>query len=101
LQHLFGAGAHAEVVGEVDPANHTGRINQNFGRTGDIVAISAGPFVEQVVAADDFGVGVGEEGIGVAGFAAQAGGFTGRVHANGDGSDSGGLKFGEMLFDTP
>jgi hypothetical protein len=45
LEHLVGAGADAEVVREIDPANDAGGIDEEFGGTSDIVTFDASAFV--------------------------------------------------------
>jgi hypothetical protein len=49
------------------------------------VAVDSSAFVKEIVAADHFGIGVGEERVGVAGFAAEILRFAGRIDADGDG----------------
>ena len=52
------------------------------------MAFDTGALVKQIVAADSFGIGVGEEGIGVTSLAAEILGFAGRVDADGYGPDA-------------
>jgi hypothetical protein len=65
------------------------------------VAVDAGSAVEQVVAADDARVGVGEEGVGVAGLTAEIPRGLGRVDADRDRPDSQILEALQVLLDTP
>ena len=88
LQHFVGAGANAEVAGEIDPANGAGGVDEKFSGAGDVAATDAGAFVQDIVAPDDFGIGVGEERIRIPGLATQVRGFSGRVNADGDRLDS-------------
>ena len=85
---MVGTGADAEVARQIDPANGTGGVKEKLGGASDVVAIDAGAFVQEVVAADYFGIGVGEERIGVAGFAAEVLRLAGRINANGYGPDT-------------
>jgi hypothetical protein len=48
------------------------------------MAVHAGAFVKEIVAADHFGVGVGEESVRVTSFAAEILRLRGRVDADGD-----------------
>jgi len=101
FEDLVGAGADAEVAGEIDPANGAGGIEEELGGAGDVMAVDAGAFVKEIVAADHFGIGVGEERVGVAGFAAEILGFAGRIDADGDGPDAELFEIRETFLDTP
>jgi hypothetical protein len=101
FQDLVGAGADAEVAGEIDPTDGPGGIDEELGGTGDIVPVNAGAFVKEIVAADYFGVRVGEERVGVAGLAAEILGLAGGIDADGHGLDAELLKIGETLLYTP
>ena len=59
MQHLFGAGADAEVFGEIFPADFTIRIHEKFGGAGDVGAADAGVGMNEVPAAHNFVFGVG------------------------------------------
>jgi hypothetical protein len=71
LEHFVGTGADAKVVGEIDPANCAGGVDEELRRAGDIVALHAGALVKKVVAADRFGIGIREKRVRVTGFAAE------------------------------
>jgi len=101
FQNLVGAGADAEVAGEVDPADGAGGIDEELSGASDVAAVDACAFVKEIVAADHFGGGVGEERIGVAGFAAEILGLAGRIDANGDGPDAEPFQIRETFLDTP
>jgi hypothetical protein len=88
LEDLVGAGSDAEVAGEIDPADGAGGIEQELGGASDIVAIDAGAFMQEVVAPDGFGVGVGKKRVGVVGLAAEILGLGGRVDTNGNRPDA-------------
>jgi hypothetical protein len=85
---LVGTGADAKVIGEIDPANCTGGVDEDLRRSRDVVAFDAGALVEEVVAADYFGIGIREKRVGVTGFAAEVLRLGGRIDANGDGLDA-------------
>ena len=101
MEHLFGPGADAQVVGEVDPADYPGGIDQELRRARDVVAVDAGSFVQQVVAADGLGIRVREKRIRIAGFAAEVLRLAGRIDADGHGPDAQFLEIREMILDTP
>jgi hypothetical protein len=65
------------------------------------VAVNAGAFVKEIVPTDYFGVRVGEERIGVAGFAAKLLRLAGRINANGHGPDAELFEIRETLLNTP
>jgi hypothetical protein len=88
LEHFVGTGADAKVIGEIDPADYAGGVDEELGRAGDVVAIDAGALVEEVVAADYFGIGIREKRVRVTGFAAEVLRFGGRVDTDGDGLDA-------------
>jgi len=85
LQNLLRAGPDAKVVSEVDPADRARGVDEELARSSDVVALDPGAFVEEVVAADYFGVWIGEKSVGIAGFAAQVLRFAGGINADGHG----------------
>jgi hypothetical protein len=87
LEHLLGAGADAEVIGEVDPADCTGGVDKELRWTRYVVAVDAGSLVEEIVAADYLGIGVREKRVVVAGLAAEVLGLGTRIDANSYGLD--------------
>jgi len=101
LEHLVGTGADSEVIGEIDPSDGARGIDEEFGGAGDVVAVDAGTFVEHIVAANDFRVGIGEKRIGVAGFMAEIMGLGGRIDADGHRLDTQFLELLQLLLDTP
>jgi hypothetical protein len=65
------------------------------------VAVDARSAVEQVVTADDARVGVGEEGVGVAGLTTEVPRDIGRVDADRNEADPPLLEALQVLLDTP
>jgi len=98
---LVGASANAEVAGEIDPADGAGGIDEELGGAGDVVAVDAGAFVQQIVAADHFSIGIGEKGVRVAGLAAEVLRLAGRIDADGDWPDAKLFEIRETLLNTP
>jgi hypothetical protein len=88
LEHLVGTGADAKVIGEINPTDCAGGIHEELRRARYVVALHAGASVEEIVAADCFGVRVGKESVGVAGFAAEVLGFRWRIDTDGYGLDA-------------
>jgi hypothetical protein len=101
LEHFVRADADAEVAGEIDPADGAGGVEKELGGAGDIVAVDAGAFVQEVISADYFGIGIGEESVGVAGLAAEILGLAGRIDTDGHGLDAELFKIRETFLDTP
>jgi hypothetical protein len=59
LQHNLGAGAHADVVGQVDPTDAARGVHQELGRAGNVPAVFASPAMQDSVAANHLGGGIG------------------------------------------
>jgi hypothetical protein len=72
FQHLFGSRAYGDVFGEIYPANYSARINEKLRRTGDVRAFWACTAMQQIVTANDFRLGIGQERVGVAEFLSLA-----------------------------
>jgi len=98
---LVGASANAEVAGEIDPADGAGGIDEELGGAGDVVAVDAGAFVKQIVAANHFSIGIGKKGVSVAGFVAEVLRLAGRIDTDGDGPDAELFEIRETLLNTP
>ena len=65
------------------------------------MSVLARAFVQDAVARDGLGVRIGKQREGVAGFLTQIARLLGRVDADRNRLDSGGMEIGETLFDTP
>lgn len=65
------------------------------------MAVHARTWVQEVILPDHLGVGIGEKSVGVAGFAAEVGGYVRLVYANGYGTNAQTLESGQLVFDTP
>jgi hypothetical protein len=68
---LLGTGADPVVFREVDPANRAVGCHEELGGTSDVASVDSLSGVDEVVAADSVGVGVGKYGEGEAGFARE------------------------------
>ena len=51
-EHLFGAGAYADVFREILPAHDAGAVDEELCWTGDVVAIGPPCDMQQIVTAD-------------------------------------------------
>ena len=85
---MLGTGADAEVIGEIDPADCAGGVYEELGGARYVVAVYAGSFVKEIVAADYFGLGIGEECVGVASLTAKVLRRGGSVNTYGNGLDA-------------
>jgi len=61
LENHLGAGAHANVIGQVHPANRPAGVHQEFGGAGDVLALFTALGVQNPVAADRFRLRIGQE----------------------------------------
>jgi hypothetical protein len=101
LQHLLGTCADAKVLGEIYPADLSGRVDQEFSGAGDIGAFNAGVGMDEVPAADDVVFGVRKNRESVTGGLAQMLGLLRSVYTNGDDTNLARVEIGKMLFETP
>jgi hypothetical protein len=98
---LLGAGADANILGEIHPADISGGVDQKFGGARDIGAVDAGVGMDEVPAADDIVFGVRENRESVTGGLAQMLGLLRSVYTNGDDADFARVEIGKALFETP
>lgn len=96
----MGAGADANVFGEVFPADGAGAVHEELGGTGDVRGFRASGVVQEVVTANDFRGGVREKGKGVTLLFAEILGNGGRVNANGYRADALCGELGELFLDA-
>lgn len=99
-EHLVGAGAYAQVFGEILPAYGAGAVYQKLRGTGDVMTIGPRRGVQQTVTPDYIQIGVGQEREGEARFAAQVGGDVRRVHADGYRANLVPLEFLKVRLDA-
>lgn len=99
-QHLVGFGADPEVFSEIGPAHCAGGIHQELRRTSNVTAFWPARFVQQVVAADGFSLGIRQDREGIAGLAGQVARDFRRVHADGYRTHPGGLKLFQVFLDA-
>ena len=58
-EHLIGARAYANVVGEVHPSHDSVRIHQELSGTRNVNSLGTSADVQQIIAADHFGFRIG------------------------------------------
>ena len=100
LQHRLGPGAHAVVVRQVPPANGAGGVDQEFGGAGDAGGDAFLRLVE-VVAMEDLGFLVAQEGVGPARLREVGAQGRGRIGADGDDADAALFEVRKVLLETP
>jgi hypothetical protein len=88
LEHLVGTGADTKVIGEIDPTDCAGGVDEEFRRSRYVVGVDAGALVEEVVAADYFGIGIRKKRVCVSGFTAEILRLRWRIDADGYGLDA-------------
>jgi len=99
-EELLGAGADANVFGEIFPADGAGAVDEKFGGAGDVGAIGAAGVVEQIVAANDVEVSVGKKSERVMLRLAKMFGNRGRVHTDGDGANALRRELGKIVLNA-
>jgi len=93
-QHLVGARSHANVLCEIDPTHHPRGVHQELCRAGDVVPLRSDTHMEQVITTDHFSFWIGKNREGVTGLLAEISRDLGRINADRNRSDTGGLKLG-------
>ena len=101
MEHLVGTGADAEVIRQVNPTDHPGRIDQKLRRARNVLSARTTPSVQQVVSANHPGRRIRKKNVGVSLFLAVSPSDCRRVHANGGNAYSSGSKIVESLLETP
>lgn len=82
-QHLVRSGAHPNVLSEIHPPHHAGRIHKKLRWPGNVAALRASAFVEQMVTANRLSIGIRKDRKCVSGLGRQFARDFGRVHADG------------------
>jgi len=100
-ENLLRPRADAQILGQVHPADRSGRIDQKFSGARNLASVRAAFVVEQVKAANGVKLFVGEERVGVALLPAVLPRNFRRVHANGHDLHSARLELIELFFETP
>ena len=98
---MLGAGADANILGEIHPAYISGCVDQKFGGARDIGAVDAGVGMDEVPAADNVIVGVRENRESIASGLAQMLGLLRSVYTNGDDANLARVEIGKVFFETP
>jgi len=100
-ENLLGARTDTQILGQIDPADRPGRIDQKFSGPRNLASVRAALAVEQVIAANGVKLFVGEERVGVALLLTKILGDWGRIHADGYDLHSARLELIKLFFETP
>jgi hypothetical protein len=98
---LFGSGANPVVLGQVDPADGSGGIEEEFGGARDVAAAYSSAGMNEVIAFDRGCVRIGEDGEAKAGLLCEIARDVWRIDTDRDGTNADGVDLSEVLLDTP
>ena len=101
VQHLIGARAYGDVLSEIDPANHAICVKKEFRRACDVRSFRAGAGMQQVIAADNFGLRIGKQRKRVAVLLRLPTIDLGRINADADYANPARIEFCKLLLETP
>jgi len=99
-KHLFCLGSYTNIFREVDPADGSRRINQEFCRPRNICLLGAALDVEQVITPDDLGLGIGKEDKAIALLTTEPGRFLRAIDADGHRAHAGIVEFFQILLNA-
>jgi len=101
FQNLLRPRAHPIILSEVAPTNDAARINQEFGRARYVMPVLALALMNQIVRANRFQIGIGQDREGVTGFLRQVARDFGVINADRHRSNPNFMKERQLLLDTP
>src|SRR5437899_11244479 len=101
LEHLLAGGANFVTLRQVDPADRCRGVKQKLRWAGNVGAANAASSMQQVVAANDFRLGVGEKREGVALLLAMCPRNLRWVHADGHNAHTARGEFLQLMLNTP
>ena len=101
LQHLLGARAHGNVLGEIHPANDAVGINQKFGWTRDVRAFRTGAGMQYIVPANNLRIRIGQQRKRVPKLLRFPLVNIRRIDANADNTNAARLELRQPLLETP
>ena len=99
-EHLIGSRSHADIFGEILPAHNARAIHQKLRRPGDVMPIGTTARVQQIIAADDIHLWIGEQRKCEPGLMPQILRHTRWVHTDRHRHDTLRLKFREPFLDA-
>lgn len=100
-QHVLGPRADAPVLGEVDPANRAGRVDEKLRRPGDSLSPGTRARVEKIVGPDRYRLRIGKKRVRVSLLRAMLSAGFWRVHADRREANAARLKLLQQILKTP
>jgi len=101
MQGFLRACANPDVVREVRPADRAAGIDQKFRWSRDVVPVLAAFGMQHAVVADNIGVRVREKREGIAARVAEFSRLAWGIDANSRNFNPAGMKFVQVLLETP
>jgi hypothetical protein len=101
VQHLIGARTYGDVLSEIDPANHAIRIKEKFGRPCNVRSFRTRAWMQEVIAADNFGLGIGKQRKGVTQFLRLPPIDLRRINTDADYANPARIEVCKFLLETP
>ena len=101
IEDLLWPRAHGDVLRKIDPANHAVRINQKFGRPGNVRAFRSCAGMQHIVTANNFCLGIGKQRETVAEFLRLPPIDLRRINADTDYTDPARIEIRKPVLKTP
>ena len=101
IEDLLGPRAHGDVLCKIDLANHAVRINQKFGKPGNVRAFRSCAGMQHIVTTNNFCLGIGKQRETVAEFLRLPPIDLRRINADADYADPARIKIRKPLLKTP
>ena len=101
LQDSLGTSPYADIVGQIDPADGTARIDKKFGWPSNVLTSHAGLGMQHAILSDGLRIGIGHKRKRVAPGLAELLRLAGRIHADGYHFNAALMKLIQVLLETP
>ena len=101
IEDLLGPRAHGDVLCKIDPANHAVRINQKFGRPGNVRAFRSCAGMQHIVTTNNFCLGIGKQRETVAEFLRLASVNLRWIDADVHNTNAARIEFRKPALETP
>ena len=101
FQDLLGARPHGNILREVDPTNYASRIDEKFGRPGNVRALRSAAGMEEIVTANHSGVWIGKKSKRVAELLPMAAVDLRGINTHSHNPNAARLELRQLLLETP
>ena len=101
LQYLLRPGAYSNVFGQVDPADYSSRIDQEFSRASDVGTLRPRAGMKKIVAPNRFRFWIREKRVVITHLLSMAAIDFRWVNADRDEANPAGPELGKLLLETP